>query len=376
MTTLAAACVVTPDGLLEPGVVEVEDGLITAVGPTSGPVPDRILAPGFVDLQVNGHDDVDVSRADGDDWDRIDRALLAQGVTTWCPTVVTAPMHVYERVLARIAAAAERPGPDPRPMIAGVHLEGPFLGGRAGAHPPELLQPLDAGWLDRLPDLVRIVTLAPELDGATEAVTGLVERGVLVSIGHSSATLERATAAVDAGARLVTHCFNGMPGLHHREPGMVGAALADPRLAVSLIADLVHVHPAALSIAFRAKGRGAVVLVTDAVAWRAAAIGGVGGEDGGGEIRIRFDGQAPRLADGTLAGSALTMDRAVANVVGHCGVSLEDAVAAATLTPARLLGLDDRGALEVGRRADVVALSPDLAAIATWVGGAQVHGPG
>ena len=363
MAAIAASCVVTPRGRLQPGVVEVADGAIVAVEPTSGPVPERVLVPGFVDLQVNGHDEVDVARADGDDWDRIDELLVGQGVTTWCPTVVTAPMASYERVLGRIGRAAGRPGP--RPDIAGVHLEGPFLGAMAGAHPRHLLQPLDDEWLSTLPPLVRIVTLGPELHGAAASIARLAARGVVVSIGHSAATLDEATAAADAGARLVTHCFNGMPPLHHREPGMVGAALSDPRLAVSLIADLVHVHPAALTIAFRAKGRGGVVLVTDAVAWRSDAIG---------EIRIHFDGRAPRLADGTLAGSALTMDRAVANVVEHCAVEVEDAVAAASTTPATLLGLADRGAIEVGRRGDLVALTPDLRAQATWIGGEQVHG--
>jgi len=364
MTTIAASCVVTPNGLLEPGVVEVEDGIITAVQATSGPVPSRVLAPGFVDLQVNGHDDIDVSRADGSDWGRLDELLLAQGVTTWCPTVVTAPLPSYERVLARIDRAAHRDGY--RPQIAGVHLEGPFLGAMPGAHPRDLLRPLDDGWLAALPDLVRLVTLGPELLGAPEAIERLVKREVLVSLGHSAATLDEATAAVDAGARLVTHCFNGMPPLHHREPGMVGAALSDPRLAVSLIADLVHVHPAALAIAFRAKGRGRVVLVTDAVAWRSDAIG---------DIRIHFDGQAPRLANGTLAGSALTMNRAIANVVGRCGVGLDAAIDAASTTPASLLGLTDRGALEVGKRADLVALAlDDLTVETSWIAGEQVHG--
>jgi N-acetylglucosamine-6-phosphate deacetylase len=364
MPTLAAARVVTPTGVLEPGVVAVDGGVVAEVAPTRGPVPERTLVPGFVDLQVNGHDDVDVARADGADWDRLDGLLAAQGVTTWCPTVVTAPLASYDGAFDRIAKAAARAGDD-RPAVAGVHLEGPFLGAMPGAHPPELLRPLDDGWLAALPPLVRVVTLGPELHGAATSIARLAGRGVLVSIGHSAASLEEAEAAVDAGARLVTHCFNGMPPLHHREPGLVGAALSDPRLAVSLIADLVHVHPAALTIAFRAKGRGGVVLVTDAVGWRSRGIG---------DIRIRHDGTAPRLADGTLAGSALTMDRAVANVVTVCGVSLEDAVAAASTTPAALLGLDDRGALAPGRRADIVALTRDLQVEATWVGGRQIHG--
>ena len=372
MTALTAARVVTPDGIVAPGVVEIDGGYIVAVSPAHGPVPERTLCPGFVDLQVNGHDDVDVARAAGHDWDRLDALLVAQGVTTWCPTLVTAPLASYAEPLERIAAAAARDGA--RPAIAGVHLEGPFLGSIPGAHPPDLLLPFDREWLATLPDIVRVVTLGPELDGAVEVIAALAVDGVLVALGHSAATLEEIDAATDAGARLVTHCFNGMPPLHHRQPGMVGAALGDDRLAISLIADLVHVHPTALAIAVRAKappvevgqGRspGRVVLVTDAVAWRA---GGVGA------IEVEFDGHAARLADGTLAGSALTMDRAVRNLVRVVGADLLTAVEAASTTPADLLGLADRGRLAPGTRADVVALGPDLAVEGVWIAGERVR---
>lgn len=359
MASLSAARVVTPAGVVAPGVVEVADGRIVAVEPTTGAVPDRTLAPGLVDLQVNGIDDVDVASADGDDWERIDERLVAQGVTTWCPTLVTAPLDAYADRLDRIDAAAGRPGA--RPAIAGTHLEGPFLGDRPGAHRRELIVPPDLGFLDRLPDGVAIVTLGAEVEGATEAIGLLARRGVLVSLGHSGATYEQAGAAIDAGARLVTHGFNAMSGLDHRRPGLVGAALIDDRVAVSLIADLVHVHPAALRVAFRCKPVGRVVLVTDA-----AAVGWLPG--------VVHDGDAPRLADGTLAGSTLALDQAVANVVRHCGVGLDEAVFAAATTPADLLGLTDRGRLEAGARADLVAFGPDLRCIATWIGGEQVWG--
>ena len=366
---LRASAVVTPGRVLEPGAVVVDDGVIADVVPLAGvdagAVPARTLAPGFVDLQVNGHGDVDVAHAQGEDWDRLDRLLLAQGVTTWCPTLVSAPPRSYAPALGRLATARARPQRGPRPTLAGVHLEGPFLGGAPGAHPREWLRPIDLGWLAGLAApasvAVAVVTLAPELDGAPEAVAALVEQGVLVSLGHSTATYDQALACVDAGARLVTHLFNAMAPLHHRAPGLVGAALADGRLAVSVIADLVHVHPAALRAAFLAKGRGGVALVTDAVAVRAGRVGGLAlvvGQDG-----------APRLADGTLAGSALTMDRAVRNCVRTAGIDLGAAVDAAATTPARLLGLGDRGELAAGRRADIVALSPALDVTEVWVAG-------
>jgi len=225
MTTLAAARVITPDRVLEPGVVEIDRGRIVTVAPTSGPVPPRTLAPGFVDLQVNGVDDVDVAHARDSDWTRLDALLLAQGVTTWVPTLVTAPLDSFAAPLARIAEAAARRGA--RPAIAGAHLEGPFLGEMHGAHPSDLVRALDLEWLAALPETVALVTLGPEQVRAVDAIRLLRERDVLVALGHSAATFEEAEAAVDAGARLVTHCFNGMPSLHHRTPGLLGAALSD-----------------------------------------------------------------------------------------------------------------------------------------------------
>jgi N-acetylglucosamine-6-phosphate deacetylase len=355
MTRLEAATVVTPDRVLEPGVVEIAAGRIVAVEPlaATGEVPRRTLVPGFVDLQVNGCGDVDVTRADGDDWDRLDHQLLRHGVTTWVPTLVSAPLDAYPAHFARIGAAAARSGA--RPTIAGLHLEGPFLGEPRGAHAAELIRPLDLEWLAALPAAVVLVTLAPEQSGAIRAIGLLHARGTLVALGHSAASFDEAVLAIDAGARLVTHCFNGMPPFHHRRPGLVGAALFDPRVAVSLIADLVHVHPSAIGIAFRAKGASHVALVTDS----AATSGPV--ED------------APRLRDGTLAGTVLTMDAAVRNVVGHARIALVDAVRAASTTPAELLGLRDRGRIEPGARADLVALDEELRVEAVWIAGRQVR---
>jgi N-acetylglucosamine-6-phosphate deacetylase len=362
VTTLAAARVITPERVLEPGVVEIDGATIAGIRPTSGPVPARTLAPGFIDLQVNGVADIDVAHAHGRDWERLGDLLIEQGVTTWVPTLVTAPLDDFAAPIERVAAAAARPGP--RPSIAGVHLEGPFLGEMHGAHPSDLVLPLDLDWLDALPETVAIVTLGPEQERAIDAIRRLCRRDVLVALGHSAASLETARDAADAGARLVTHCFNGMPSLHHRAPGLIGAALSDDRLAISLIADLVHVHPTALNIAFRAKGRERVALITDAVAWRAGEVGG---------IALHFDGRVPRLADGTLAGSALTMNVAVRNLVHDAAVALPDAVHAAATTPARLLGLSDRGALVPGARADVVALGETLEVEAVWIAGQRVR---
>ncbi|HUF32552.1 MAG TPA: amidohydrolase family protein [Acidimicrobiales bacterium] len=352
-----------PDALPGPATVVIDSGEIRAVTPAeaAAAVEPWTLVPGFVDLQVNGIGDVDVATADGPDWARLDAHLLGAGVTSWCPTLVTAPLDVYPARLERVAAAAVRPE-EGQPLIVGAHLEGPMLGGRPGAHPPAHLQPVDLAWLDSLPPVVRLVTIAPELDGVIDAIGLLRSRGIVVSLGHSAAEASQVTAAVDAGATMVTHLYNGMEPLHHRRPGLVGVGLTDERLAVGLIADLVHVDPTALALAFRAKGPGRVVLVSDAVAWQAERIG---------RTEIRHDGTAPRLPDGTLAGSSLTMDAAIRNIVASGAASLEAAVAAASTSPAAVLGLDDRGLVAPGRRADLVALDGDLEVVATWVGGVR-----
>lgn len=356
--TVAASQVVLPDRILTDAVVEFDGGVIISVRAAGGAGPERILSPGFVDLQVNGHDDVDVATAEGAAWDRLDDLLLAQGVTAWCPTLVSAPLASLDRALERVVVAGDR-----RSRVIGVHLEGPFLGGAPGAHRREVLRDPDLDWLERLPPIVRLVTLAPEREHAIDAIRRLVSRGVVVSLGHSTATFEQATAAIDAGARLVTHLFNGMGPLHPREPGLPGAALSDPRVCASLIADGIHVHPALLRAAATALGPRAV-LVTDAVGWRAR-------QHAGFPVDMRGDPPAPRLPDGTLAGSALTMPAAIATCVS-AGVPLLDAVRAASATPARLMGLHDRGAIEVGRRADLVALTPDLAVEQVWLGGTAI----
>ncbi|CAB4551225.1 unannotated protein [freshwater metagenome] len=359
MQRIAASQVLTPSGIVRDSVVVVDDdGLVEAVEPAAGPVPDRVVAPGFVDLQVNGIDDVDCATADGADWDRLDQLLLAQGVTTWCPTLVTMPLDRFAAPLARIDAAMHRPD-GLRPTIAGAHLEGPFLGGAPGAHPPKHIVPIDPSWIDALPDHVVMVTLAAEQPLAADTTRHLRERGVLVSIGHTTASHEQVIATLDAGASMATHLFNGMSGLHHRDPGVAASVLTHPTAAASLIADGVHVHPRMLLLAARALGPDRTVLVTDAAAWRAGTVGQIG-------VTMR-DG-APRLPDGTLAGSAVTMDAAVRTLVA-AGVPRDHALRAASTVPARLLGLHDRGEIVPGRRADLVVLSPELDVRCTLVGG-------
>lgn len=341
------------------------DGHIADVGDTPPPagaleVP-GLLAPGFIDLQVNGIGDIDFGTADEAGWRAALRTLAAHGVTSACPTLVTAPLDAYDEPLAIAAAVAAAPGPGEAALL-GVHLEGPFLGGAPGAHRRELIRPADPAWLAGVlaahPGLVRVVTVAPEADPEGEAIRLLAAGGVLVALGHSAATYDEAIAAADAGARAVTHLFSGMGPFHHRAPGLVGAALDDDRLTPTLIADLVHAHPAALRLAFAASRRAALVSDAIGLSLEVRAMGVAPGPDG-----------APRLPDGTLAGSLLTLDQALRNVVSH-GVAFERALAAMTVVPADLLGDPARGRIAPGARADLVALHPQrLTVEAVWLAG-------
>lgn len=355
---IRAAQVALPSGISGPQAVTCEQGIITSITPISTDFDDVLLSPGFIDLQVNGIDAVDVSHARDDDWLLLDQALLQQGVTTWCPTLISSPFNSYADKYVHITEAQLR-SEQARPEIAGIHLEGPFLGDAVGAHDPVHVQRTDPSWFSLIPDNVRIVTIAPENPAAMSAISNLRARQVVVAIGHTRARDDLTVAAIDAGARLVTHLFNGMSGVHHRQDGVALVALTDDRVAVSLIADLVHVQARAIDLAFRAKP-GGVVLITDSVAHRSESAQRRG--------IVVLDG-APRLPDRTLAGSSLAMNIAIKNVVQKCGVDLHLAIQAATSTPARLLGLSDRGVIAVGCRADLVALDSKFAVTQTWVGG-------
>ncbi|HHC08706.1 MAG TPA: N-acetylglucosamine-6-phosphate deacetylase [Actinobacteria bacterium] len=362
--------VLTPEGRRRADVT-VYRGELAAIGeatPSGGVVVDAVgllVAPGFVDLQINGGFGRDFTSEPGAIWE-VGARLPETGVTAFLPTIITAPRGRIDEARRVLDAG---PPPDYRGAVPlGLHLEGPFLSSRrAGTHDPDLLRPPTpeevADWsVDRH---VRLVTLAPELPGATAIVRALVDRGVLVALGHSDASYEEALAGIDAGARLATHLFNAMSPLSHRAPGVVGAVLGDPRIAAGLIVDGIHVHPGALRVAWAAKGPEAIVLVTDAM----AAMGMAPGVYRLGDLDITVDEGGPRNPEGRLAGSTLTLDRAVRNLVEFVGVAPDEAVAAAARNPARLLGLPSRGVVAVGRRADLVLLDADLEVRAAIVGG-------
>jgi N-acetylglucosamine-6-phosphate deacetylase len=354
------------DGALVPGRITLQGDRIAEVEPDSSVTDDRIIAPGFIDLQVNGGYGIDF----GEEPERIGEVaawLPETGCTAFLPTIVSSFGDRYRHVFEAYPAAFGVPGA----RVLGLHLEGPFLApGKKGAHALDAIETADDALFAELlvEDSVRLVTLAPDRDGALDRIARLVDRGVLVSLGHSEASFEQFEAGIDAGARMATHLFNAMSQLDSRAPGAVGAALVDERVTAGLIADGVHTHPAALRLTARAKGPAGIALVSDMM----AAAGMPPGTYSLNDIPVLVDTTSARLADGRLAGSILTMDAAVRNMIAWGGVSLADALTMGSTVPARLLGRDDLGTLAPGNQADLVSLDADLQVAETWIAGQSV----
>lgn len=360
-------------GVLQPGAVVVEKGRIAEIvrDPADCALPREVIdapivAPGLIDLQVNGGFGADVG-ADAEALRTLARRLPETGVTAWLPTLISSPAEHYPAAFAAFEAASDAPGA----VALGLHLEGPYLSPvRKGAHPLAAIEGADPRILDEALEsgLLRLMTLAPERPGARERIRRLRSHGVLVGLGHTDASCEAFTAGVDAGAGMATHLYNAMSPFGHRAPGAIGAAMTDDRIAVGLIADGVHSHPSSVRLAVRAKGVHNVALVTDMM----AAAGMPPGRHRLGGQPVEVDGESARLADGTLAGAVLTLDRAVRNAVLWGGVTAAEALRMATEVPARLLGLSDRGRLAVGAVADLALFDGDLHVLATVVGGEVV----
>ena len=412
---------------IAPGHILVRDGVIAAVGAGSPPrrpdvrLDSGVLVPGFVDLQVNGYFGAELEAVRPDEWQMIAARLPETGTTAFMPTFITAPVAQLASALRRAAPLAReqarqaghaghaghpeyaghaghaghpeyagqagyaghpeyagqagQAGRVPGARVLGVHLEGPFISPlRAGAHNKDWMTDPAPGAISELlgagRGVLKIVTLAPELPGALDAITRLAEAGVLVSVGHTDALASQVAVAAAAGARMVTHLFNAQRPLHHREPGVPGQALSDPRLTSGLIADFHHVAPEVCALAFAA-APGRIHLVTDAAACAGMPPGTylLGGEP----IELPAgDGMPPIRTSGALAGSALRMDVAVANMV-RAGAGLPATVAAATRIPADLIGRPELGRIAPGALADLAWLGEDLRARATWVAGDLVY---
>jgi N-acetylglucosamine-6-phosphate deacetylase len=369
----------TGSPIVAPGYVAMAGGVVTAVGQGAPPrtpdiaLPDGMLLPGFVDLQVNGYFGEEFRTAGADGWARVTTRLPRTGTTAFLPTFVTAPPGVLTAGLR--AASALIPALPAGARVLGVHVEGPFISpARKGAHNEAWITEPTAGAVAELLDagrgVLRLVTLAPERRGGLAAVSALAEAGVLVSVGHSDATARQVAEAADHGARMVTHLFNAQRPMHHREPGVVGQALTDQRLTSGLIADMHHVSPQVCVLAFHA-APGRICAVTDAAACAGMPPGSY--KLGGEPIELPpGDGEPPVRGDGTLAGSGLRMDAAVGNLV-TAGIGLAEAVCAATRVPADLIGRHDLGRIAPGAAADLAWLGDDMRTRATWIGGEQVY---
>jgi N-acetylglucosamine-6-phosphate deacetylase len=408
MMMLSGADVVFPDGRVRTASVFVEDGLIADVrdgeAPPGGPrdafvdLHGLLLVPGFIDVHVHGVGGRDVQDP-GDPLRAIAAALPRYGVTSFCPTTIACDPPTLGGVLASVRALRAAPAPGSARVLP-AHLESNFINpDYRGAQPLEMLRApcASCGCLGGRParrrgngeapftgddifeeicraeGAVAIATVAPELEGALPQVSALVAAGVKVSLGHSGASFDVGLQAAALGASQATHLFNRMPPLNHREPGLAGAVLSDPRVAVEVICDGKHVHPAMVRFAIEAKGLDRVMAITDGTA-------GAGLPDGSrhviGGYPITVRDSAAYLDDGTLAGSALTFDGAFRVLVSMVGLSLGEASRLCSANPAREMGLADRGTVAPGLLADLVALDRSLHVARAWVGGREAFGRG
>ena len=366
--------VLAPEPLGRTAVV-IENGKVSDVlrSPRPAELPRErrevsgFICPGFVDLQINGAFGIDVT-PDPEALRALARELPRTGTTSFLPTLISSRPEVYADFLDALDDASRPSGS----RILGAHLEGPFLSpARKGAHDPANLRPVDLGLAKEFirSGVVRMVTLAPELPDAREAVRLFLEGGVTASVGHTDATYEEVLSGVDTGFSKATHLYNAMSPFTHRAPGAIGAVLADDRVRAGIIADGVHVHEGALRVAYRQKGPEGLVLVTDAM----EAAGMSPGEYELNGRKVRLADGAVRLSDGTLAGSALTMDSAVRNAVEMLRIPLHDALRMATETPAEVLGMPEKGRIVPGAAADLVVLGEEGKIEETIVAGKTVY---
>ncbi|MFY9676556.1 MAG: N-acetylglucosamine-6-phosphate deacetylase [Terriglobales bacterium] len=405
MLAFSAATLLAPHAALKHARMLVEHGRIVAVGPQSAvPIPagvsltdfgDEIVAAGYLDLHIHGSAGYDVMDSSLDALPAIECSLARHGVTSYLPTTVTASMDATLQTLDRLAGAIEeheaaRPEPldnsrathgspssqevgslAERAQPLGIHLEGPFISHvRRGVHPPENLLPPRVETFERFWQAargrIRMMTIAPELEGALELIACAVARGVCISVGHSDADFTATERAVSAGARHATHTFNAMRPLGHRDPGILGAVLTDDRVTADLIADGIHLDPAIVKLVARAKGPERTVLITDAI----SATGMPNGRYRLGSMEVDVkDGRCETA--GRLAGSVLTMDRAVRNLSSFAECDLASAIAAASRNPARVLDGNNKGALEVGADADFIVLDEEGNVLRTFIAGIE-----
>jgi len=370
MLALTARALFTPLERVEKPLVLIDgDKIVRLTSQSSAEIPsgvqhldfeDCILAPGLIDLHVHGAVGYDAMQDDEAGRRAFEKFLLGHGVTSYYPTTLTASLTDTLRALERLGRAVEQAEPEgenSRACPLGIHLEGPFLSHlRRGVHPAERLLTPSLDTFQRFWEAsqgkIKVMTIAPELPGALEVIAEAAKLGVCASLGHSDATLEQARAGIAAGGCHATHTFNAMRPLGHRDPGIVGEVLSNFAITADIIADGVHVHPSIVRVFIHAKGTDRTVLVTDAT----SATGMPDGRYMLGSLQVEVqDGKC--LHDGRLAGSVLTLDRAVRNAMEFAGIDLQQAIRLATLNPARAVKIS-RGVLQPSATADLVALTP------------------
>jgi N-acetylglucosamine-6-phosphate deacetylase len=390
MLVFTAGRLLTPTDALEHPLVLVEQGRVLEIstrnsrhlpaGVSISDLGDGVMAPGYIDLHIHGSAGYDVMDDIAEALPAIEQLLARHGVTSYFPTTVTAPMDKILRALERLAdaieererdCAQEHPDGKRRALPLGIHLEGPFIShARRGVHPPENLLAPTLATFERFWQAargrIRMMTIAPELENAPQVIAEAARRGVCVSLGHSDADFAAAERGIAAGAHHATHTFNAMRPLDHRSPGILGAVLTDRRVSADIIADGVHLDPAIVKLVAAVKGPEQTVLITDAI----SATGMPNGRYrlGSFEVDVR-DGKC--MVDGKLAGSVLTMDRAVRNLAHFAQWDLPQAVTAASRNPARVAQVANKGVLAVGADADFVVLSPEGEILRTFIGGVE-----
>ena len=379
-----AGRVMTPDRVILDGVVLVEGTRIMDVGSRAAVQFSRdefevldhsrhLLSPGFIDVHIHGAMGRDVMEGTTEALEAISRFLAAHGTTSFLATTVTASPIATLQAVEALGRQVDRPLPGAR--LLGLHLEGPFINPeKRGAHSARHIRPPSTLILEQLlarsGHRVKLITLAPEVEGSLELIRFARSRGVVVSLGHSNATLEETMAAVDLGAGNATHLFNAMRSFSHRDPGILGAVLTTPRIRAELIADGVHVSPAAVDLCLRCKGAGRILLISDAV----SATGMPEGQYRLADMEITLSEGVCRTPDGTLAGSILTQDQALRNMVRWCGLPVHTVLGMLTRNPAQSLGIaSGKGTLAPGHDADMVLLDQDLRVHTTIVQGEVSH---
>ena len=365
-TVITASRLLTPDESIPDPVVVIEDGFITDMGPQSSVeapqghrlnFPGAVLAPSFFDVHIHGSAGRDVMEGTPEAFATIGKFLARHGVGVFLATTVTAPVDTTLRSLEGMAAQISRDHNGASPL--GIHIEGPFLSPhKKGAHPERLLQTPSIELFDRMwqaaQGQIRLMTIAPELPGAEDLIRHAAALGVRVSLGHSNADTAAARAGIRAGATTATHTYNAMRQFDHRDPGLLGEVLANDDLFAELICDGLHVHPDAVRIYWRSKGRDRAMLITDAM----SAAGMPDGTYKLGELDVQVVKGMCVIGEGTLAGSTLTLDRGVQNFAAFTGASIDDISKLVSRNPARMTGFEaEAGSLAVGRSADITVLS-------------------